>query len=693
MQVKTFFRAAIIAAALVGLVSSALFVGDALGLYRAMVTARAHLDAFAAVSQIADKVALERGDANAALSADAAADAPMREKITGRVAESRQAAERGLALLDALGTPEGAELHTAVADVARRLDDLRKAVDGGLALGKAERDPALVKAYGAATVAALDSLDKVLDGLYRPINEANGDVGNMIALARASMDMRLHAGNRSLLITGLLVANAPGSHEALERIADLGARVDEQWRRIQVLVEQLNRPAALVEALAKTDTGYLAPSRALYTPLLQAARTDGVYPIDLATWRRQNVPMLPFTLAARDGAIETAVAGLDGKRSQSLVRLMMAIGLLGGNIAVCAAAAALFTRRVLTPLGELTTVVSRLAEGDNEVVVPSTGRGDELGRMAQAIETLRHGAKEAAVLAAENQAEHRARQLRSSRIEALCSAFDTESRQSIEAMSTAASQALGQARATEAIAVDARGRAAGAAVSAGDASGNVQTVAAAAEELSSSITEISRRVANAAEISTRAVGEAGEANRRIAGLAQASARIGDIVRLIQDIASQTNLLALNATIEAARAGEAGKGFAVVAGEVKALATQTAKATEEIGAQIGAIQTITGEAVHCIEDVAGTIDQMNDIATAIAAAVEEQGATTADIARNVQMAANGTQEVATTVSGFLDVMTQTERSSLSMVASMDTLGQRAETLTGGVARFLNEVRST
>jgi len=200
-------------------------------------------------------------------------------------------------------------------------------------------------------------------------------------------------------------------------------------------------------------------------------------------------------------------------------------------------------------------------------------------------------------------------------------------------------------------------------------------------------------VAQSSHVTQLASQEADRTNTTMKELAETSARIGEVVNLINDIAAQTNLLALNATIEAARAGDAGKGFAVVAGEVKTLATQTAKATEEISAQIANIQNMTGQAVKGVEDVGRTIDRMNDIATAIAAAVEEQGAATSEIARNVQLAANRTTAVSETVTGVAQVMDRAEQASSSMVSSMEGMGRSAQVLTGRVSQFLKSVRAS
>ncbi|TQF81474.1 hypothetical protein FK498_05140 [Elioraea sp. Yellowstone] len=224
------------------------------------------------------------------------------------------------------------------------------------------------------------------------------------------------------------------------------------------------------------------------------------------------------------------------------------------------------------------------------------------------------------------------------------------------------------------------------------ASANVQTVAAAAEELAASVGEITRQVNEGARIAGEAMGRARETDVTVQGLAEGARKIGDVVRLINDIAGQTNLLALNATIEAARAGEAGKGFAVVASEVKTLASQTAKATEEIGAQIAAIQSDTARAVGAIQGIAGVIEEIDRITGAIAAAVEQQGAATAEIARNVQQAATGTNEVTVAIADVNAAVAETNGAAVDLRASAAELARNGETLRCELAQFLASLRA-
>jgi len=222
-----------------------------------------------------------------------------------------------------------------------------------------------------------------------------------------------------------------------------------------------------------------------------------------------------------------------------------------------------------------------------------------------------------------------------------------------------------------------------------EATTNVQTVAAAAEEMSNSISEISRQVSQSAEIATRAVAEAEKTNTTVEGLSEAAQKVGEVVKLISDIAEKTNLLALNATIEAARAGEAGKGFAVVANEVKSLAEQTAKATDEIATQIGSIQTETSGAVQAISGIGKTIEEINEIATTISSAVEEQSAATQEIARNCQEAAKGTQEVSANIMGVNQAADETGKQAQQVLEAAAELAKQGDTLKAEIERFMGQ----
>ena len=271
-------------------------------------------------------------------------------------------------------------------------------------------------------------------------------------------------------------------------------------------------------------------------------------------------------------------------------------------------------------------------------------------------------------------------------------AFEAKVGTLVSMLSSGATELQATAQSMSATATQTDQQATTVAAAAEEASAGVQTVAAAAEELSASIHEISRQVAQSAQITGKAVEDARRTDTIVRALAEGAQKIGDVVRLITGIAAQTNLLALNATIEAARAGDAGKGFAVVANEVKSLAAQTARATEEIGAQITHIQGATGEAVQAIKAISATIEEVNGIASNIAAAVEEQGAATAEIARNVQQTAASAQQVTATITGVSQAANDTGGAAEQVFGAASGLSKQAEQITSEVNDFVADVRA-
>ncbi|HLO76192.1 MAG TPA: HAMP domain-containing methyl-accepting chemotaxis protein, partial [Magnetospirillum sp.] len=361
-------------------------------------------------------------------------------------------------------------------------------------------------------------------------------------------------------------------------------------------------------------------------------------------------------------------------------------------VVVAIAAGMALRNAIATPVTAMTAAMRRLADGDKATDIPARGRHDEIGAMAEAVQVFKDNAIRADRLAAEQEAERTAREARAKTIESLTRQFDQAVGGMLGVVSGAATEMEATAQAMSANADQTNRQAAVVAAATEQATAAVETVASAAEELSSSITEIGRQVEQSMQISRAASEEAGRTNHTVQGLAEASAKIGTVVNLINDIASQTNLLALNATIEAARAGDAGKGFAVVAHEVKSLANQTARATDEIATQIGTVQTATTLAVRAIGDIVARIGEINQIATAIASAVEEQSAATAEIARNVQQAAVGTQEVATNIGGVTQSASETGASAGEVLASAQSLSREAVGLSGVVERFLRDVRT-
>jgi methyl-accepting chemotaxis protein len=349
-------------------------------------------------------------------------------------------------------------------------------------------------------------------------------------------------------------------------------------------------------------------------------------------------------------------------------------------------------RSIILPLADLTQVMGRLAKGDMAVEIDAD-RHDELGEMAAAVQIFKDNAAEKQRLEQEQEAvAMRAEDERRQGMLEMADRFERQVKQVVEGVSSSATEMQSTAQQMSATAEETSRQSANVAAASDEATANVQTVASTAEELSASIAEIGRQVNQSAKITANAVQEAEATNETVQGLAEAASKIGDVVDLINNIAGQTNLLALNATIEAARAGEAGKGFAVVAGEVKNLANQTARATEDISAQIMAIQNETNDAVGAIERIRDVVVEVNEIATTIATAVEQQGVSTQEIARNVQQAARGTQDVNENIENVSRAAGETGTAAGQVLGASKDMARQAEELRSEVERFLAEVRA-
>ncbi|MDH3230347.1 MAG: methyl-accepting chemotaxis protein [Alphaproteobacteria bacterium] len=349
--------------------------------------------------------------------------------------------------------------------------------------------------------------------------------------------------------------------------------------------------------------------------------------------------------------------------------------------------------QIIRPLRRSTEIMRMLAEGDISVDVPALSRSDEIGEMAKAVQVFKDNAIRMGEMQKEKEeGEHRTQEEKRKFIEALSDDFGAQVKDVVESLSSAATEMQVTAEQMSSTAENANHQAAGVATASRQATANVQTVAAAAEELSSSTAEIGRQVNQSARIANNAVAEAEETNDTVQSLSLAAQKIGEVVTLINDIASQTNLLALNATIEAARAGEAGKGFAVVAQEVKNLANQTGKATEDISAQISAIQEQTTGAVGAIGRIQEIIVEISNISTTIATAVEEQDASTQGIARNVQEAARGTQEVNNKIEEVSNAAGETGTAADKVLKSAGNMSQQSSLLQTQVEKFLAQIRA-
>ncbi len=440
------------------------------------------------------------------------------------------------------------------------------------------------------------------------------------------------------------------------------------------------------ENITKILEKYLADFQALADLLIE----EGEARKKLSKLFADVQPTLQFL--DEKGTADAAAATQDVKANVKSTLRVMVISMIVVTLIVVTLAL-LIGRGVTGPIHKMTSAMTRLAEGDLEADVPAQDRQNEIGEMAAAVQIFKDNASRVKQMEAEQKAqEKRAEEEKSRTMNKMADDFQASVGGVVQTVSSASTQLQSSAQSMTAISEDTSLKATAVASASEEASTNVQTVASAAEELSSSITEISRQVSQSTAIAGSAVHAASKADEMVQGLAMSAQKIGEVVELITDIADQTNLLALNATIEAARAGEAGKGFAVVASEVKNLANQTARATEEIGSQISGIQSATDDSVQAIKGITKTIGEISEISTAISAAVEEQGAATAEIARNVEQAAAGTGEVSSNIGGVTQAAGEAGQSATQVLTAANELSKQSQMLKDEVNKFMAQVRS-
>jgi methyl-accepting chemotaxis protein len=452
-------------------------------------------------------------------------------------------------------------------------------------------------------------------------------------------------------------------------------------------------PAAISSAMAATRTAYIEPQYlALRERLLTQVASGEKAEMTANQWTPITVGRLSAAVGVAESALDAAKDRAAMLRSMAQRSLSMQLTLLIGAIALALGAQMIVGRRVITPLHNMRDAMLKVAAGDLAVDTGYAARKDEIGALAGALETFKQQAADKVRIEAQERERNAGASARQQAIESHVGEFESMVRQTLNQLGEASGQMRTTSAGLSTVSRQTNTRVQEAEKASGEASMSVETVAAASEQLSASINDISQQAAHAAGIASRAVNQARDTDGTVQGLAQSAGRIGEVVGLINTIAAQTNLLALNATIEAARAGEAGRGFAVVASEVKSLASQTAKATEEISEQIADIQKVAGEAIDAIKNIGGIIGEVNEVATAIAAAVQQQGAATQEITRSTQFAAKGTKNVSENITGVKADADAAAAAADDVKQASQTLETQSQHLGNQVTEFLGKIRA-
>ncbi|MDE2375817.1 HAMP domain-containing methyl-accepting chemotaxis protein [Bradyrhizobium sp.] len=638
------------------------------------------------------EILLERLATNNALqAADRASDAT-RQAIDARRKAAHERYEPGLAALRAQHFANRDALLGALDAALAKANEARAQADKALTLPKQERPEALLKTFVPTLTASVNaSLNLWYATLYAAAS-TDPTLTTLAAIKETGWRMREVSGFERANVAGAIAAGTAIPADRLAFNAGTRAQVDVLWGLLKNLTADAATDQQIRQAMTGAQELYFDKFRKLADDMKKAG-DEGKYPVTAPDYVATTNPQIDSLLAVMQAASRASESHTAKLQAAAFRSMVTAIILLLTGVGISVATVLLVLRRVIAPLASLSASMHRLAGGDHESVVPYIGREDEMGVMAGSVEVFRKAALEMDALRTQQlQAAQHAEAEKKAAMAELANSFEASVKGVVQGVAAAAHQMQTSANAMTRSTDETNQQSSVVAAAATQASMNVQTVAAAAEELSASIADIGRQVTQSAKIAERAADEAGRTDNLVHGLAETAQKIGDVVKLINAIAGQTNLLALNATIEAARAGEAGKGFAVVASEVKSLAAQTAKATEEIASQVGAIQTSTADAVTAIKRIAGTITEVNTIAAAVATAIEQQGAATGEIARNVQQAATGTAEVSSNIVGVTDAVVETGRVSKDVLSAAGALSQQAEQLHREVDHFLGSVRA-
>jgi methyl-accepting chemotaxis protein len=649
-------------------------------------------DASANLFKAMHNLRTDRATTSRLLNADSSPDSEVDKYLRGPRDAEVPAMRDALELLPTMQFPQQNTLVPEFDRLFQALTGEQKEFWEEVAKPKASRRLALAKEYMDTTQGLLETLDKLSAALAADVNHQDATIDQLLAIKQIAWLLRNTGGEASLLVSNSINAGKV-TPESRQIYTKLVGGTEAAWSALQLATSGMQLPPALAAAMAATKTAYFEPQYLTLRDRLIATLANGEKPeLTANQWTPVTVGRLAAAVSVAEAALDAAKEHTVDQRSAARNSLLLQLVLLTAAIALTAGAMTAVSRRVIKPLHNMRDAMLSVANGNLAVDTGYGERRDEIGALAGALETFKQQAADKLKIEAQEREHNAGAAVRQRAIESHVGEFEAMVRQTLQQLGNASGTMRTTSSDLSQVSRQTNERVEVAQRASGEASMSVESVASASQQLNASINDISQQAAHAAGIASRAVDQARQTDGTVQGLAKSAGRIGEVVGLINTIAAQTNLLALNATIEAARAGEAGRGFAVVASEVKSLASQTAKATEEISEQIADIQKVAGEAIDAIKGIGSTIGEVNEVATAIAAAVQEQGAATQEITRSTQHAAQGTKNVSANITGVKTDADASAAAAESVKQASKTLETQSQHLGTQVNEFLGKIRA-
>lgn len=569
--------------------------------------------------------------------------------------------------------------------------DLRSSADAQMRIELLARDASAVESIPSHIKETVLELDGISTNLRSMMNDAPQHILATDRLIQQGWIIREFGGRERTLFA---IATARGdalTRDDLSYMFQNHGKVLQAWWTIEDLRDHAQIAPSVLADIDRLEAAYFDDYQSLRDQLFAASDT-GAYQVDFQTLFTQSEAALQTAITLLNTAAQSNALNVEAALSSARTKLVMESVIALIVVIIIGFVSWFMVARVVRPVTQMTQAMRSLANNNLETGIPALERGDEIGQMANAVQVFKDNMVETERLREAQAEADQGKARRQATIEEAIAGFEQSATQTIQSVVGCIGQVGDLANSLKSTASETAAQSSNVSAASEQASANIQTVAASSEELAASIQEIARQVGQSTDLSENAVTSANTTTNQVQSLVAAANRIGDVVQLISDIAEQTNLLALNATIEAARAGEAGKGFAVVASEVKSLANQTAKATTEIGDQINAMQSATGQAVEAIDAITGIIKSMHEISGAIASSVSEQDAATGEIAHKVQQVALGAQDVSSNTAGVSQSAVRTGDASEEVLSASAELNTQAERLRTDINSFLSKIRA-